>query len=134
MMGGGHIFFAESLDTFVQDLQRANPTVFLSVPRLYLKFQLGVFKKMPAKKLDLFLKIPILSGIVKKKVLSGLGLQSVRLAGCGSARSSTANFNNMRPQCALQAEDRRRSSPLRFSPHLRRSGRQKPARGIFYLE
>lgn len=85
MVGGGHIFFAESLDTFVQDLQRANPTVFLSVPRLYLKFQLGVFKKMPAKKLDLFLKIPILSGIVKKKVLTGLGLQSVRLAGCGSA-------------------------------------------------
>ena len=85
MMGGGHIFFAESLETFVQDLQRANPTVFLSVPRLYLKFQLGVFKKMPAKKMERLLKIPILSGIVKKKILSGLGLQSVRLAGCGSA-------------------------------------------------
>ena len=85
MMGGGHIFFAESLDTFVQDLQRANPTVFLSVPRLYLKFQMGVFKKLPAKKLDFLLKLPIISGLIKKKVLTGLGLQSVRLAGCGSA-------------------------------------------------
>ena len=35
--------------------------------------------------LERLLRIPILSGIVKKKILKGLGLQSVRLAGCGSA-------------------------------------------------
>lgn len=85
LVAGHHIFFAESLDTFVQDLQRARPTLFISVPRLWLKFQLGVFKKMPPQKLDLFLKIPILSGIVKKKILTGLGLADVRLAGSGSA-------------------------------------------------
>jgi long-subunit acyl-CoA synthetase (AMP-forming) len=82
---GGHLFFAETLKTFVKDLQRARPTVFISVPRLWLKFQQGVFKNMPPKKLALFLKIPILSGIVKKKVLTALGLQHVRLAGSGSA-------------------------------------------------
>ena len=82
---GFHIFFAESLDTFVKDLQRAHPTLFISVPRLWLKFQLGVLTKMPQKKLDTFLKIPILSGIVKKKILSGLGLDAVRFAGSGSA-------------------------------------------------
>ena len=80
-----HIFFAESLDTFVQDLQRCRPTLFISVPRLWLKFQLGVFKKMPQKKLELLTKIPFLSSIVKKKILAGLGLDSVRLAGSGSA-------------------------------------------------
>ncbi|MCO4772240.1 MAG: AMP-binding protein [Deltaproteobacteria bacterium] len=85
LIGGGRLFFAESLDTFVVDLRRAHPTLFISVPRLWLKFQLGVFKNMPPKKLDLFLKIPILSGIVKKKVLTGLGLDNVRLAGSGSA-------------------------------------------------
>ncbi len=85
LIAGGHIFFAESLDTFVQDLNRAKPTLFISVPRLWLKFQLGVFKKQPPKKLDFLLKIPILSGIVKKKVLQGLGLDQVRLAGSGSA-------------------------------------------------
>jgi acyl-CoA synthetase (AMP-forming)/AMP-acid ligase II len=79
------IFFAESMDTFVQDLQRARPTLFVSVPRLWLKFQLGVFRKMPAKKLARLLKIPILGRIVKKKVLSGLGLDAVRFAGSGSA-------------------------------------------------
>jgi long-chain acyl-CoA synthetase len=80
-----HVYFAESLDTFVQDLQRARPTVFISVPRLWLKFQLGVFKNMPKKKLEFLLKIPILSGVVKKKILTKLGLNHVRLAGSGSA-------------------------------------------------
>ena len=81
----GHIYFAESLDTFVQDLQRARPTVFISVPRLWLKFQLGVFQKMPKEKLEKLLKIPLLNRVIKKKILSGLGLQHVRLAGSGSA-------------------------------------------------
>ena len=44
--GRTHVFFAESLDTFLQDLQRARPTMFISVPRLWLKFQQGVFAKM----------------------------------------------------------------------------------------
>ena len=57
---GMHVFFAESLDTFVADMQRARPTVFFSVPRLWVKFQQGVQAKMPAEKLDRLLKIPIL--------------------------------------------------------------------------
>ena len=82
---GFQVFFAESLDTFVQDLQRAEPTLFVSVPRLWLKFQLGVFQKLPAKKLSRLLKIPVLNKIIKKKILTGLGLQNVRFAGSGSA-------------------------------------------------
>jgi long-chain acyl-CoA synthetase len=46
VMGRGRIYFAESLDTFVQDLQRARPTVFISVPRLWLKFQQGVAARL----------------------------------------------------------------------------------------
>lgn len=80
-----HVYFAESLDTFVQDLRRARPTVFQSVPRLWLKFQSGVLRKMPPKKLKTYLKIPILSGVVKKKILTGLGLDSARMAISGSA-------------------------------------------------
>ena len=85
LANGSRLFFAESLDTFVQDLNRARPTVFVSVPRLWLKFQLGVFAKMPPKKLNLLLKLPIINGIIKKKILTNLGLDSVRWAGSGSA-------------------------------------------------
>ncbi|MBL8337223.1 MAG: AMP-binding protein [Rhodoferax sp.] len=83
--GQGHIFFAETLDTFVADLQRARPTLFISVPRLWLKFQQGVLAKMPAKKLDFLLGLPILGKIVGRKVLTGLGLDQVQLAASGSA-------------------------------------------------
>ncbi|MFT4625375.1 MAG: long-chain acyl-CoA synthetase [Myxococcota bacterium] len=82
---GLQIYFAESLDTFVSDLNRARPTLFVSVPRLWLKFQLGVFKKMPRKRLELLTRIPIVSGIVKRKILGNLGLDSARFAGSGSA-------------------------------------------------
>ena len=83
--GKTHVFFSESLDTFVADLNRARPTTFISVPRLWLKFQQGVFAKMPPKKLNRLLSIPILSGIVKRKVLKNLGLDQALLAGSGSA-------------------------------------------------
>lgn len=83
--GNTHLYFAESLDTFVQDLQRARPTFFISVPRLWLKFQQGVFHKVPPAKLERLLKLPIIGGLVRKKVLKGLGLDQVLIAGSGSA-------------------------------------------------
>jgi long-chain acyl-CoA synthetase len=82
---GMHVYFAESLDTFTQDLQRARPTVFFSVPRLWVKFQQGISAKMPPAKLDRLLKIPILGGIVRKKILNALGLQECVFAAGGAA-------------------------------------------------
>jgi long-chain acyl-CoA synthetase len=83
--GKTHVFFAESLDSFIQDLNRAKPTMFISVPRLWLKFQQGVFSKMPPAKLNLLLSLPIIGGVVRKKILKGLGLDQVIVAGSGSA-------------------------------------------------
>jgi long-subunit acyl-CoA synthetase (AMP-forming) len=83
--GNMQLFFAEALDTFLVDLRRARPTVFLSVPRLWIKFQQGVFAKLPPKKLDRLLRIPFLGRRVAHKVLAGLGLDQVQIAGSGSA-------------------------------------------------
>jgi long-subunit acyl-CoA synthetase (AMP-forming) len=85
VLGKTHVYFAESLDTFIQDLNRAKPTMFISVPRLWLKFQQGVFSKLPPAKLNVLLSIPFLGGVVRKKILKGLGLDHVILAGSGSA-------------------------------------------------
>ena len=82
---GDHLFFVESLDTFGRDLAICRPTIFHSVPRLWLKFQLAVFEKLPEKKLRRLLKIPILRGIIRKKILKGLGLDQTRYAISGSA-------------------------------------------------
>ena len=85
LAAGYEVFFAESLDSFVADLQRARPTRFASVPRLYLKFQQGVLAKVPAAKLDRLLKLPVVGWVVKRKVLKGLGLDQCIYAGGGAA-------------------------------------------------
>ncbi|HAS42740.1 MAG TPA: AMP-dependent synthetase [Microscillaceae bacterium] len=82
---GGEISFAESLETFAKNLRDTRPTVFFAVPRIWTKFQLGILEKMPQKKLNLFLNLPILSGIVKKKIKKGLGLDQARICVSGAA-------------------------------------------------
>ena len=85
LASGMHVFFAESLETFAADLQRARPTVFFSVPRLWVKFQQGVQAKMPQKKMDMLLGLPIIRGIVRKKILGALGLDQCAFAAGGAA-------------------------------------------------
>ncbi len=85
MAGDGQVFFSESLATFIDDIKRAQPTVFVSVPRLWLKFQQGVLQTMPADKLDAMLADPAMAPAVGRKVLASLGLDEVRLAACGAA-------------------------------------------------
>ncbi len=82
---GCHLFFAEGIDTFLADLNRARPTIFITVPRLLLKFQQGVFARIPKEKLDRLLRIPILNRSVKKRILRKLGLMTVKYAACGAA-------------------------------------------------
>ncbi len=82
---GWQLFFTEGIETFLEDLHRARPTIFLSVPRLLLKFQQGVFHKIPKEKLDRLLRIPIINRPLKRRILNQLGLKTVRNAACGAA-------------------------------------------------
>jgi long-chain acyl-CoA synthetase len=86
---GAQLFFAQSQDTFIQDVQRARPTVFFSVPRLWLKFQQGVHAKLPPTVLKVLLQVPVLGARVRNKVLRGLGLDQCRLAAGGAAPMPT---------------------------------------------
>lgn len=85
LLTGGVVYFSESLELFAKNLQVASPTHFLAVPRIWTKFHLGILAKMPQKKLDLFLKIPILNSIVKKKIRAGLGLSNAQVILTGAA-------------------------------------------------
>ncbi len=82
---GMTVYFAESLATFLNDIKRARPTIFFSVPRLWTKFQQGVCEKLPLKKQKVLFKIPLLGKKLKHKVLDGLGLGDVRIALTGAA-------------------------------------------------
>ena len=85
LASGMHVFFAESLETFAGDMRRARPKLFFSVPRLWVKFQQGVLAKMPAQRLDRLLSVPILRVIVRRKVLTALGLDQYEVAAGGAA-------------------------------------------------
>jgi len=90
---GFHLYFANSLDTFQEDLQRARPTLFFSVPRLWMKFYLAINDKLPPKKQKILFNIPLLNKLVKKKVLKQLGLNHCRAALTGAAPLSAEIIN-----------------------------------------
>jgi long-chain acyl-CoA synthetase len=80
-----HVFFTEGQPTFLADLIRSRSTIFFSIPRLYIRFQQSVFEKIPEKKLNLLLSIPIIGNIIRKKILTNLGLIGTRLICSGGA-------------------------------------------------
>ena len=76
---GGSISFAESIESFPANLAATQPTLFFAVPRIWGKLREGILKKMPQKKLNLLLSIPIISGIVKRSIRKKLGLSKAKL-------------------------------------------------------
>ncbi len=82
---GGSISFVDHIDSFAQNIQETQPTMLFAVPRIWTKFYLGVLEKMPQQKMDRLLKIPILSGVVKKKIRTALGLRDAEVVATGAA-------------------------------------------------
>lgn len=85
---GVQVFFTESLERFGQNLNDAKPTIFFAVPRIWTKLKQGVLNKMPQKRLDTLLRIPFVSGIIKKKLKTALGLDKARVVITGAAPMS----------------------------------------------
>jgi long-chain acyl-CoA synthetase len=86
------IHFVQSLDTFKRDVIACQPTLFISVPRLWTKFQLGVLAKLPQKKLSFLLSIPLVGKKIAKKIRNEMGLGSARLWASGSAPLAPATI------------------------------------------
>ncbi|MBV8250111.1 MAG: AMP-binding protein [Comamonas sp.] len=85
LISGMHLFFAESLQTFAADLRRARPTVFFSVPRLWVKFQQNIHARLPPQRLDRLLGTPLLGRLLRRRILHTMGLDRCRLAAGGAA-------------------------------------------------
>jgi len=83
--GGCECSFVESLETFQRDLKRAKPTIFISVPRLWVKFQSGVHAKIPPARLGFLLSLPIIGKAIARKIRGELGFENCRNYGSGSA-------------------------------------------------
>ena len=82
---GGSISFSENLSSFAKNIQDSQPSLLFAVPRIWTKFYQGVTAQMPEKKLDMLLKIPVVSGIVKRKLKTAMGLRDIEIAATGAA-------------------------------------------------
>lgn len=85
LVGGGQLFFAHDLQSFMEDLRRARPTFFFSVPRLWVKFHQGINQKLPPAAQRWLFRVPVVRSAVKRRLLDELGLRHVRVAITGSA-------------------------------------------------
>ena len=82
---GGTISFGESLHTFVQNLKDTQPTLLMAVPRIWAKFQMGILGRLPEKRLNFLLQIPLIGNLLKRKIIHGLGLNKARVMLTGAA-------------------------------------------------
>jgi len=87
---GGTFSFAESIETFAQNLAAVQPTHFFAVPRIWAKFQEKILEKLPQKKLDTLLSIPIINTLIKSKIKKGLGLTRAKQIFSGAAPISVS--------------------------------------------
>lgn len=70
---GAVLTFAETLDTFVKNLSDAQPFLFFGVPRIWEKFKSRIREKLPDKRLDFLLQLPLVSALIKKSIRKKLG-------------------------------------------------------------
>jgi long-chain acyl-CoA synthetase len=83
--GGAVVYFVESLATFPDNLQSTRPTLMFAVPRLWQKFQQNVFAKLPQKKLEILLRIPVIKNLIRNKIQKAMGLDQARLLISGAS-------------------------------------------------
>ena len=82
---GGSISFVETLSKFSQNVHDQAPTHFFGVPRIWEKIQGKILDKLPQKKLNFLLRIPIVSGIIKNKIKKSIGLHKAKVILSGAA-------------------------------------------------
>ncbi|MGH1433443.1 MAG: AMP-binding protein [Lewinella sp.] len=85
LANGGSISFAESIDTFANNLQSVQPSFIFAVPRIWTKFYQAVTAKIPAPVLSVLFRIPLLGKVLKNYLRKAMGLSHIEIAGTGAA-------------------------------------------------
>jgi len=82
---GATISFAETIDTFAQDLKDTQPAVFFAVPRIWCKIQEKILSRLPQSKLNRLLAIPGIATLVRSKLKKELALSKAVYICAGAA-------------------------------------------------
>jgi long-chain acyl-CoA synthetase len=79
------VWFLENIDKLAEQLAQVAPTRFFGVPLVYGRIQAGVLRKLPQEKLEKIMRIPIIRGLIRRKILKGAGLHKARMCFSGAA-------------------------------------------------
>lgn len=71
---GATFSFAESTESFPKNVMDTQPNLFFAVPRIWAKFREKISEKLPPKRLNTLLSIPIINNIIRKSIKKKLGL------------------------------------------------------------
>ncbi|TDF83943.1 AMP-binding protein [Pseudomonas sp. H9] len=85
LFSGCRVFFNLGLETFSDDLRRARPTIFLSMPRLWGKFYQSINERIAPSVQQAAFADPQQAPLMKAQILSALGLDQVHTGLSGSA-------------------------------------------------
>lgn len=78
LLSGMTIYFVQSRATFIDDLRRARPTLFLGTPAIWQQLRQGAMRRAQHRILDTALKIPLLGKRVAIGMLEQQGLDQLR--------------------------------------------------------
>ena len=85
MYCGGSIYFVESLESFRANIRDVQPTHFFGVPRIWEKFQSGVYQKFSPSVLNFLLRVPVVKNVIISVIKKSLGLNKSDVIISGAA-------------------------------------------------
>lgn len=89
---GAETHFLEKPENLAANLAAVAPTRFSGVPLVYSRIQSGILGKLPQKKLDRLLSIPLVGSWFKRTLVRKMGLQRVVSLGVGAAPMPVAQL------------------------------------------
>jgi long-chain acyl-CoA synthetase len=93
LLVGGVVTFNESLATFSDDMKKATPHWFFSVPRIWTKLKQGILAKLPQDKLNELLADSTTADTTRRKIAESLGLQNAVYIACSTAPMTDADHH-----------------------------------------
>lgn len=87
---GCQVSFVENLASFSSNLSNTRPTIFLSVPRIWLKLRLGIVNKFGGEKsFNRIISLPVFGKLISRWAIWKLGLSKTKYCISGGAAIST---------------------------------------------
>ncbi len=87
---GGEIAFAESVDTFLDNLKAVRPGFFFAVPRIWQRLRLGILERFGERRFRLLMGLPGMRQLLAAIIRRALGLSKAELIITGASQTPDA--------------------------------------------